>query len=257
MAEKWDAFMARIRRVDGANAPLLAAQRLRGLLPGDAELGDPLSTAGDEPPQLLARRLAEVTGERPSITREVGLGAIQMWQAFSEKQGRGRGERELAIVFTDLVDFSTWALDAGDEAALDLLRKVGREEEDAICSRGGRVVKRLGDGAMAVFADPHAAVDAARDTRSRIAGLEVEGYVPRMRAGVHVGRPRKIGGDYVGVDVNVAARVAAAADADQILVSGQVCERLEPDAFEFKRRRRFKAKGAPKELEVFSLESSG
>ena len=252
MAEKWDAIRERIRRVDAAGTPF--AKRLREILPGDPELGDPLSTAGDEPPQLLARRLAEVTGERPSITREVGLGAIQIWQAFSESTGRGRGDQELAILFTDLVEFSSWALDAGDEAALDLLRQVGRVEESAVCDRGGRIVKRLGDGAMAVFTEADAAVDAAREAREKVASLQVNGYTPQMRAGVHVGRPRKIGGDYVGVDVNVAARVADAAGAGQILVSGAVCERLEPEKFEFKRRRRFKAKGAPKELEVFSLE---
>ena len=253
MAGKWDAFRERMRRVDSAGTPL--ARRLREMLPGDPELGDPLSTAGDEPPQLLARRLAEVTGERPSITREVGMGAIQIWQAFSESAGRGRGDQELAILFTDLVEFSSWALDAGDEAALDLLRQVGRVEESAVCDRGGRVVKRLGDGAMAVFPDAHGAVDAAREARERVAQLQVNGYSPRMRAGVHVGRPRKIGGDYVGVDVNVAARVAAAAGPDQILVSGMVCDRLGDHDFDFKRRRRFKAKGAPRELEVFSLES--
>ena len=251
MAGKWQAFRERVRRADAAGMPL--ARRLREMLPGDPELGDPLSLSGDEPPQLLARRLAEVTGERPSITREVGLGAIQIWQAFSESTGRGRGDQELAILFTDLVEFSSWALEAGDEAALDLLRQVGRVEEAAVCDRGGRVVKRLGDGAMAVFSDAQSAVDAAREARDRIAVLQVDGYSPRMRAGVHVGRPRKIGGDYVGVDVNVAARVAGAAGAGEILVSGAVCDRVPPDAFGFKRKRRFKAKGAPKELEVFSL----
>ncbi len=57
--------------------------------------------------------------------REVGLSALQVWQALSESQGRGRGERELAILFTDLVDFSAWALEAGDTMAVDLLRQVG------------------------------------------------------------------------------------------------------------------------------------
>ena len=251
MAEKWDAFRDRLRRVDAVGLPV--ARRLREILPGDPELGDPLSTAGDQPPQLLARRLAEVTGERPSITREVGLGAIQIWQAFSESQGRGRGDVELTILFTDLVEFSSWALEAGDEAALDLLRQVGRVEESAVCDRGGRVVKRLGDGAMAVFHETGAAVEAARDARERVEALEVAGYSPRMRAGIHVGRPRKIGGDFVGVDVNVAARVADAAGAGEILVSGAVCDRVGDNGYEFKRKRRFKAKGAPKELEVYSL----
>ena len=40
-----------------------------------------------------------------------------------------------------------------------------------------------------------------------------------MRAGIHWGSPRKLGGDYLGVDVNIAARVGDAAKADQVLVS--------------------------------------
>src|ERR687898_1791703 len=118
---------------DPTSSPLYRAAKLvRELLPGDHELGDPLSTAGGKPSHLLARRVAETTPRRP-LVRELGLGALQVWQALSEAQGRGRGDAEVAILFTDLVNFSDWALEAGDEAALDLLRKVGMEEEAAIC----------------------------------------------------------------------------------------------------------------------------
>ena len=101
------------------------ARALRSLLPGDEDYGDPLSTAGDEPSALLGQRLSALTAERPSAMREVGLSALQVWQALSESQGRGRGERELTILFTDLVEFSAWALEAGDTMAVDLLRQVG------------------------------------------------------------------------------------------------------------------------------------
>ena len=93
--------------------------------------------------------------------RELGFGAIQVWQAVSEAQGRGRGDEPLAILFTDLVGFSDWALDAGDDAALELLRTVGRTVDPVIKDREGRIVKRLGDGVMAVFDDAGEAVDAA------------------------------------------------------------------------------------------------
>ena len=60
-----------------------------------------------------------------------------------------------------------------------------------------------------------------------------------MRAGVHVGRPRKVGGDYLGVDVNVAARVAEQAKGGEVLVS-------EPTLGA--RRRRRPPRGRPKRL---------
>ena len=61
---------------------------------------------------------------------------------------------------------------------------------------------------MAVFKRRGAAIEAIIEGRERLAEIEVDGYVPRIRAGIHVGRPRKVGKDYFGVDVNIAARVA-------------------------------------------------
>jgi adenylate cyclase len=229
------------------------ARLMRELLPGDSKLGDPLSTAGDKPSQLLAKRVAEAAPERPSVARELGLGALQVWQALSEAQGRGLGDNELAILFTDLVDFSSWALDAGDEAALELLREVGIVVEAEIARRHGEVVKRLGDGVMAVFEEAHSAVEAGDAARCRVQELVIDGYRPKLRVGVHLGRPRKLGGDYLGVDVNVAARIAEAASGGEVLISGPTRERLRDGAFEV-RRRRFKAKGAPKDLDVYAVE---
>jgi adenylate cyclase len=142
-----------LARTDTQPRLLTAAKLARELLPGDSDLGDPLSTAGPETQHLLARTVAEAGTQRPSVARELGLGALQVWQALSEAQGRGRGDDEVAILFTDLVGFSSWALEAGDEAAVELLRRVGKAVDRAIAARGGRVVKRLGDGVMAVFTD--------------------------------------------------------------------------------------------------------
>src|SRR4029079_2895277 len=86
-------------RVDaGAPRLLLAGRFARDLLRGDSELGDPLSTAGGEAPHLLARSVAEAGAREPSVARALGLGALQVWQALSEAQGRGRGEEDVAIL---------------------------------------------------------------------------------------------------------------------------------------------------------------
>ncbi|HEX4733393.1 MAG TPA: adenylate/guanylate cyclase domain-containing protein [Thermoleophilaceae bacterium] len=254
---KAKAALARVVQTDTNPRLLKIAKWVRSRLPGDSELGDALSTTGDEPSLVLARRLSELGTERPSATRELGLGALQVWQALSEAQGRGRGQREVAILFTDLVEFSAWALEAGDDAALDLLRRVGACEDAAVSANGGRVVKRLGDGMMAAFSDAESAVRAACDAREKVGTIAVDGYRAQLRAGIHLGKPRKIGGDYLGVDVNVAARVASAAKPGEILVSGAACVTLDDSAFELKRKRRFRAKGTPKELEVFSVEAVG
>src|SRR4051794_11246441 len=256
-SKKTKAALDRVLRTDTNPQLLKAAKWMRERLPGDSELGDALSTAGDDPSLVLARRLSELGTERASASREIGLGALQVWQALSEAQGRGRGQREVSILFTDLVEFSAWALEAGDDTALDLLRRVGACEDSVVTAHGGRIVKRLGGGMMAAFSEPQSAVEAACEAREKVGTLQVDGYRAQLRAGIHLGKPRKIGGDYLGVDVNIAARVAGGAKPGEILVSSAACEKLAGAEFDLKRRRRFKAKGAPKELEVYSVEKLG
>jgi adenylate cyclase len=250
---RWKRLGAQLRKgadkVDSSPALLTAAKLVRQMLPGDSRYGDPLSTAGSESPQVLGRRLAQLTEKRPGAMREAGMGALQMWQAVSEAQGRGRGETELTVVFTDLSNFSDWALEAGDEQALDLLRDVGQAIEPPVTDNGGRVVKRLGDGMMAVFPDAADALAAVQAGRDNLREVDCDGYEPKLRAGLHTGKPRKIGGDYLGVDVNIAARLAENAGADEILVSERVLEKLgDTDGLDVKKKRRFKVKGVPKDM---------
>jgi adenylate cyclase len=237
-------------RLDTRPSLVSAARRLRRSLPGDERFGDPLSTAGRTTVEVLARGVSALQPERESVVGELGLAGLQVWQSLSEAAGRGRGEIELALLFTDLVGFSSWALKAGDAATLELLREVGTAVEAAVVAHDGRIVKRLGDGLMATFLDAGAAVDAALDAHDAVAAVEIAGYRPRMRAGVHWGRPRRLGGDYLGVDVNIAARVGAAAKADQVLVSDAALARIDATGLSLGRRKRLKAEGAPREAHV-------
>src|SRR4051812_19873191 len=90
--------MALAQEADRRQSAVGLARWLRRRLPGDDRYGDPLSTSGDEAREAFARRIAQVSPERPSATRELALGALQVWQAFSEVQGRGHGDQELTIV---------------------------------------------------------------------------------------------------------------------------------------------------------------
>src|SRR5205814_791053 len=83
--------------------------------------------------------------------------------------------------------------------------------------------------------------------------LQVAGHRPQLRAGLHFGRPRHLGGDYFGVDVNVAARITDAAGPGEVLVSGALLARLDDGAVSTHRRRPLRAKGAPAETEVFQV----
>src|SRR3954469_9056904 len=162
-----------IKRADNDPRLLKLLRAGRSRLPGDERYGDPLSLTGDQAPAVLGRRLSALTAEQPGALREIGMSALQVWQGLSEAQGRGRGDRELAIVFTDLAGFSSWALDAGDTQAVALLREVGAAIEPELCSRGGEIVKRLGDGLMAVFEDAGQAIEASHAAARALEGVQV------------------------------------------------------------------------------------
>jgi class 3 adenylate cyclase len=239
-----------VARLNSEPALLSAARGIRRRLPGDERFGDPLSASGRAPVEVIARSVSALQPGRQSVAKELGLSALQVWQSVSEATGRGRGDLEMALLFTDLVGFSEWALQAGDAAVLELLREVGTEVEAVIAQHDGRIVKRLGDGLMATFLDGPEAVEAALEAQEAVAGITVDGYSPRMRAGVHWGRPRKLGGDFLGVDVNVAARVTAAAKAGQVLVSDALLDKLGEDGVRAGRAKRLRADGTPSGLRV-------
>jgi class 3 adenylate cyclase len=202
-------------------------RRARRVLPGDPEFGDPLSAAGDGRPRAAARAAGRLLGDRGGASREVGLGALQVWQALTEAVSRRPANSEVTLVFTDLVGFSTWSLQAGDDATLKLLRRVAQAVEPPLLDAGGHIVKRMGDGIMAVFAEPLVALGAVLAAQQAVKFVDIDGHTPRMRVGIHTGRPQRLASDWLGVDVNVAARVMERATKGGVMISGTTLDRLE------------------------------
>ncbi|AIC72240.1 adenylate cyclase [Mycobacteroides abscessus subsp. massiliense str. GO 06] len=198
---------------------MAALRRARRSLPGDPYFGDPLSTSGFGGASAVARAADRLVTDRDTAVREFGFGALQIWQAFTEKVSKQPANREVTLVFTDLVGFSGWALEAGDEATLKLLRRVASVSEPPLLSAGGQVVKRMGDGIMAVFDDPVTALRAIIPARDALKNVEIQGYTPVMRIGIHTGTPQRIGSDWLGVDVNIAARVMESAAKGGLAIS--------------------------------------
>ncbi|CAN5869258.1 adenylate/guanylate cyclase domain-containing protein [soil metagenome] len=133
-----------------------------------------------------------------------------------------------AVWFADLVGYS--ALSETDEG--DALRTVGRFQaivRAVVETHGGRVVKFLGDGALAEFPSTELAVRSADTLRadfSRVAEAEGRGS-KELRIGVHVGDVAETGdGDLYGDGVNVASRIQAAADPGEVWVSEDVRRQL-------------------------------
>lgn len=220
--------------------------------------------AGDGGPRAAARAADRLLGDRDAASREVSLGVLQVWQALTEAVSRRPANPEVTLVFTDLVAFSTWSLHAGDDAALTLLRQVARAVEPPLLDAGGHIVKRMGDGIMAVFRKPEVAVRAVCAANDALKSVEVNGYRPRMRVGIHTGRPQRLGADWLGVDVNIAARVMERATKGGIMISSPTLDLIpqsELDALGVvaKRARRpmFSSKltGIPPDLAIYRLKT--
>ncbi|WAC58281.1 adenylate/guanylate cyclase domain-containing protein [Gordonia sp. SL306] len=237
-----------LARSDANAGAVRAARAARSLIP-DSRSAPPGGRASDR----VARLIGESRPDRPSVLRELGLGAVQVWQALvSRRPFRDDDPVPATILFTDLVGFSTWALDAGDDQVLRLLAQVNDVTESVVTARAGSVVKQLGDGSMAVFLDGTEAIEAAYEAICAVSALTIDGYRPQLRAGLHTGTPRAVGDDFLGVDVNIAARVADAAGPGELLVSDATLASADAEKYH-RRRRRFKAKGVPRDLEVFAV----
>ena len=131
------------------------------------------------------------------------------------EEGEDGQTARLAVVFTDLEGFTAFTAANGDEAASRLLTEHLQAAGPVVRSRGGRLVKRLGDGLLLTFPAAEAAVLACLEL------VEAAGPL-RLRAGVHVGDVVVRRDDVVGHVVNVAARVTESAKGGQVLVSGEV-----------------------------------
>jgi predicted ATPase/class 3 adenylate cyclase len=128
------------------------------------------------------------------------------------------------------------------EGSTRLLQRLGvdryeplQEEHAAILRRaiedgGGTVVRIEGDAFFAAFPTATGAVRAAAEAQRALTGHPwPEDAVIRVRMGVHSGEGRLGGADYVGIDPNRAARVAAAGHGGQILLSDAVRALVEND----------------------------
>lgn len=206
-----------------------------------------------ESTERLASLLDRIVGDEPTVTRELGNLATATWQAMISRRDRDYlPPKPITILFTDLVAFSTWALDRTDDEIVRLLHAVNRTTAEIVGRHGGVVVKTMGDGALVAF-DGETAIEAAYEVIEAVGAIDVaEGYRPTLRAGLHTGTPRRVKGDLIGVDVNIAARVAEAANGGEVLASETVFTIADKARYQV-RPRRFKAKGAPQKLQVFSV----
>jgi adenylate cyclase len=141
----------------------------------------------------------------------------------------GRPGRVPAMVFVDLVGYTPLTEQHGDAAAAATAEALAVLVTRSARQHGGVPVKWLGDGVMVHYQEPAGAVGSALEL---VAQLPAAG-LPPAHVGVAAGPVVAQGGDYFGRTVNLAARIAAHADAGQVLVSQSVAELPPPQGVRF------------------------
>lgn len=160
-----------------------------------------------------------------------------------------RAQRSVAaILFTDIVDSTVRAADLGDREWRRLQLEHHARVRRELKRFGGREANTAGDGFLAAFERPASAIRCAAAIRESLKELGLE-----IRAGVHAGEVDGSGRDLGGLGVHVGARVAAAADPGEVLVSGTVRELVVGSGFEFEDRGDRELKGVPGRWRLYAL----
>ncbi len=172
---------------------------------------------------LVAERIIEVD---PDLAEGMlGGGTIGATGAVLQPGGTpDPGARTL--LFTDIVGSTELTQRLGDRAAMEIVDLHDRLVRDALGRTGGREVKHLGDGLMAVFTAPDAAIRCASDVHAALRDPAAHATAEplRIRAGIAAGEPIERNGDFFGSTVQLAARLCMQAAPGQTLVSSSVAE---------------------------------
>lgn len=129
------------------------------------------------------------------------------------------GQAGLAtIMFTDIAESTLITETIGDTAWSDLVQNHVREIRTIVTGHGGELVKTLGDGTMSAFYGAGPALRAAQAIQERMAERKTEPPL-HVRIGVHSGQVTEASGDFFGLVVNKAARIAGLAQPGDIRLS--------------------------------------
>lgn len=158
--------------------------------------------------------------------------------------------RKLAtVLFTDIVGSTDRASSVGDSDWSDLLGRHDSMVRRALVRFTGHEVKTTGDGFLATFEGPTAAIRCADSVRDGATGLGIE-----VRIGIHTGEIEVTESDVGGIGVNIARRVCDLAGPSEVWVSATVPGVVVGSGIEFQERGAHSLKGLPGETPLFSVE---
>jgi len=163
---------------------------------------------------------------------------------------RPEPDRMLAtVMFTDVVGSTEHATRLGDRRWHELLTAYYAAVRKELGAFRGREVNTAGDGLLATFDGPARAIRCACAICDRVKPLGLQ-----VRTGLHSGECELIGDDVGGIAVHIGARVASAANPDEVLVSSTVRDLVAGSGIKFTDRGTHSLKGVSDEWRLFAVQ---
>jgi class 3 adenylate cyclase len=202
------------------------------------------------------RRIASAIPNSALAVVQDEAGAAQALKSFlgvQEKEGAytASGGAFRTILFTDLVGHTQMMSRLGDEAGRAVLREHEDITRNVLKEHGGTEVKTMGDGFMASFGSVTKSVECAIALQRAFADRGGEPLA--VRVGLNAGEPIEEDGDLFGATVILASRIAAKADAGEILVADTVRGLCSGKGFLFADRGDFIPKGMEDPVRLYEV----
>jgi class 3 adenylate cyclase len=240
-----------------------AAREVRTGLRLWREVGSPYEVART---RVVLSRVVGALGDEDDADLELGA-AAEEFRRLGARVDLEAAEHELAaaierrsgprivrktFMFTDIVDSTGIAERLGDRGWEPLIRWHDEMLRTLVGQGGGEIVKTTGDGVFAAFDSAGSAIETAIAVQAAVRAHEdPSGVALLVRIGLHAAEASQRAGDYIGIGVNVAARVGALASGAEILASSEtLAEAPDVDATE---PRTVAVKGVSAPIQVASV----
>lgn len=205
---------------------------------------------GDEGAARLETETAKGVFERLGAAG-AALEAARQLDGLTQKRASTTAARRV-YMFTDIVKSTNLIELIGDDAWSELVGWHDRKMRELFAEHGAGTVETRGDGFFAVFDDTGDAAGCAIAIQRALADhRKRHGFAPKVRIGLHAGESHRVEDGYHGVEVHVAARIAALADGDQILVSTRSVDGLA--GLEISEPHKVALKGIQESVEVATI----
>jgi class 3 adenylate cyclase len=185
-------------------------------------------------------------------TRQTALSSIlseERYPSNNYKASHIQERIEATVLFADIVGSTELLVQIGDDSWADLLRKYYIQARGHVACFDGHLLGVNGDGFHASFRDPLLAARCALALRSSTQRLGL-----RIRIGMHFGQYLKMGDLQVGLALHVGARIAAAANPNEVLISESLGRRLiDLRMMELIATGNYYLKGLPGEWRLFQI----